>query len=152
VTLLIALSTGLTAAGQPRWQDEGERGERRGRSGAMSIREELNLTDAQEQQIGRLRLDHQKKVDGLRAQIREARFELRSIAGAEKVDRAAAEKQIKAVSDAEHQIKLAHLDHWLAVRGILTADQQKIWKGRFEAGPGGGGGKRRPRGHGCGRW
>jgi Spy/CpxP family protein refolding chaperone len=155
LTLLIAVSAWPAAGAQPRWQDDEGREGGRGRSRAEGIREELKLTDAQEQQIGRLRLDHQKKVEGLRAQMREARFELRSIARAEKVDRAAAEKYVKAASDAGHQIKLAWLDHWIAVRALLTPDQQKIWKERFDGGPadfpgGRGRGKARLRGHGCG--
>lgn len=143
---------------QPRWEDEDERGPGPGRRGALH--EELNLTDRQEEQMERLRLDMQKKMDVQRARIREARFELRNAQRAEKPDRAVAEKHLKEITDAEHAMKLARLDHWMAVRGVLTPEQVKVWQDRRptgrgmmrDGGPGRGGPGQRGPGHRGGGW
>jgi Spy/CpxP family protein refolding chaperone len=46
----------------------------------------------------------------------------------EKIDRTAIEKAIKQVSDLQQQVKMNFVDFWFSVNGVLTPDQQKVWK------------------------
>ncbi|HXG00026.1 MAG TPA: Spy/CpxP family protein refolding chaperone [Bacteroidota bacterium] len=93
-----------------------------------AIIERLNLTDAQQSQMRKLHLDLMKKQTPLRSKIQTLRLEIQEQFLADKVDRAAIEKNLKAISDTQHQMKLNWLDHWYQVNAILTPEQQKIWK------------------------
>lgn len=88
----------------------------------------LNLTDAQELQMKKLHIELMKKQTQLHSKIQTLRLDTKELFLADKVDRGAIEKNIKGISDAQEQIKLNFLDHWFAVNGILTADQQKTWR------------------------
>ena len=88
----------------------------------------LNLTDAQELQMKKLRIELMKKQTQLHSKVQTLQLDIKELFLADKVDRSAIEKNIKGISDAQEQIKLNFLDHWFAVNGILTADQQKIWR------------------------
>lgn len=99
-----------------------------GRGPLRECVEELNLTDAQQTQIEKLRLEHEKKVVQQRARLQEARIEMRSQMRSEKPERAALEKAARAMTDARSQMEMARLDHWLEVRALLTPEQQKLWK------------------------
>jgi Spy/CpxP family protein refolding chaperone len=122
--LLLCLATTVALA-QPmgrmgmrdRMMDRGER-----------IKSQLKLTDAQEKQMAKLRIELQKKQIPIQAKIKTARLEMQELMMADKPDRSAIEKQMKVVSDLQYQAKLNHLDHMLAVRSILTPEQLEIWK------------------------
>ncbi len=88
----------------------------------------LNLSDAQEVQMKKLRIEMMKKQTQQHARIQSFRLDTKELFLAEKPDRSAIEKNIKGISDAQEQIKLNLLDHWFAVNAILTPEQQKIWK------------------------
>jgi len=122
-TVAIAQPSGRSAAAKP-----GERMERRVvmRKAAM---EKLDLTDQQRADLAKARFAFQKQQIELQAKIRIARLEMREQMLADKPDRTALEKGIKAVSDLQYKAKLNRLDHMLAMRGILTPEQQKKMKG-----------------------
>jgi Spy/CpxP family protein refolding chaperone len=115
-----------------------------------NVADKLNLTDQQKKDMQKLRIDMEKKNTPLESQIRLARLEIQQLMLADSPDRAKIEKQMKEVSDVELKIKLNRLDHAFAVKGILTPEQQKIWRenrggfGRF-GGVGGPGEQRRIR-------
>lgn len=90
--------------------------------------QKLNLTEAQQTQMKKLHLDLMKKQTLLRSRIQTLRLEIQEQFLADKVDRAAIEKNLKAISDAQHQMKMNMLDHWFQVNAILTPEQQKVWK------------------------
>ena len=94
----------------------------------QSMMERLKLTPQQETQMRKLRLEFMKKEIQVRAKIRVARLDVAELFAADQPDRNAIEKAAKAVSDLEYQAKLDRIDHQFAVRGILTAEQLKIWK------------------------
>ena len=94
----------------------------------MAMMQKLNLTEAQQTQVNKLRVDFQKKQIQSQAKIRLARLDLSQLLQADKPDRGAIEKGIRDVSSIETEAKLARLDHMLAVRALLTPEQQKIWK------------------------
>jgi nickel and cobalt resistance protein CnrR len=88
----------------------------------------LNLTDDQQAQMEKLRIDMQKKQTALRAKIQIARLDMQELFNATAPDRNAIEKKMKEIGDLRLQQELNQLDHQFAVRGILNPEQQKIWK------------------------
>ena len=94
----------------------------------QAMLDELKLTSEQKTQIAKLRLEFEKRQVEMQSKIRIARLDLKSLFIADKPERAAIEKQLKTISDLQYQAKLNHVDHLFAVKGILTPDQQKIWK------------------------
>ncbi len=94
----------------------------------QELMEDLKLTDAQKEQVEKLMLAHRRKMIDTRATLEKKRLDMRELMNASKPDRSAIEKALKAVSDAQYQHKLDRLDHWFAVKEILTPEQQKIWK------------------------
>ena len=107
-----------------------------------SIHDELGLSDQQEEQIEKLRSDHQKTMIDQRGRIATARVELRDLLRAEALDRPAIDKKMQEIANLEVKAHSARLDHWAAVNKILTPEQQKLWKktltdrGRRGMGPG----------------
>jgi Spy/CpxP family protein refolding chaperone len=94
----------------------------------QAMLDELKLSAEQKTQMAKLGLDFEKRQTETQSKIRIARLDLKGLFMAEKPDRAAIEKQLKTISELQYQAKLNHVDHLFAVRGILTPDQQKIWK------------------------
>ncbi|MEK9138497.1 MAG: periplasmic heavy metal sensor, partial [Bacteroidota bacterium] len=92
------------------------------------LRDALNLTDQQESQVKKLHLDLEKKQVQVHSKIHLARLDMKEIYLSDKADRSGLEKLLKQVSDLQYQLKMNHLDFWFAVNGILTPEQQKIWK------------------------
>lgn len=90
--------------------------------------EDLKMTDAQEEQFEKLMLAHRRKMIDTRAKLQQKRLDIHELMNAEKPDRSAIEKGLKAVSDVQYQQKLDRIDHWFSINAILTPEQQKIWK------------------------
>jgi len=85
----------------------------------------LNLSEAQKEQLHQLRLDHQKKVIPLQADLKLAQLELDELvntgADVKKVDAA-----IKKVNSVKGQLFEAQVKHRLTFRNMLTDEQRKI--------------------------
>lgn len=105
----------------PRW------GEGMGRRHEQ-LKEALKLTDQQETQIKKLRLELERKQAQAHSKIQLARLDMKETYLSDKIDRVAIEKSIKQVSDLQHEIKMNFVSFWFSVNGILTPDQQKVWK------------------------
>ena len=129
VTLLILLLVGSSLAiAQPR---DRMRGPHKRFDMRERMAEELNLTDQQKDQMKKLRLDFERKQTAMHSQIKMARLDLEELFLKDKLDRSSIEKQMKAISDLQYQAKLDHIGHWFAVNGILSPEQQGIWKEHF---------------------
>lgn len=131
IAILAALSiaTGIAYA-QPDDDDFPRRG---------PMHERLNLTDAQESQMQKIRLDLQRKQMPLKAKIAALRLDVKEQYMSDKPDRKAIERALKNITDTQLEMKSNMTDHWFAVNNILTPDQQKVWKqmaGRFIDGAG----------------
>ena len=104
--------------------------------GRKELMAKLKLTDDQEAQMQKMRIDLEKKQTALQAKIRIARLEMQELFSAANPDKATIEKKIKEVSDLQYQEKLNGLDHLFSVKAILSPEQQKIWKDHMkQAGP-----------------
>ena len=88
----------------------------------------LNLSESQEVQVQKLRLELMKKQTQLRAKLQTLHLDNKGLFLAEKVDRKAIESNIKSISDVQEQLKLNMVDHWFDVNAMLTTEQQKLWK------------------------
>jgi len=126
--LLLATSIAFSQPGErqrgPR--PDGQRGPRE------AVIRDLQLTDAQKAQFKKLQVDHQRKQIQTESKIRLARLDLRDLFQADKPDKGAIEKALRAISDIQFQAKANHLDHWFAVHNMLTPEQQSKWKEHFE--------------------
>lgn len=93
-----------------------------------AMMKDLKLTDQQQAQMDKMRIEMKKQQVTLQGKIRLLRVEMQELMLAENPDKNAIQKKMKEVSDLQLQEKEAFVDHLFAVKGILTADQQKIWK------------------------
>jgi Spy/CpxP family protein refolding chaperone len=115
-------------AGTSLAQMGGRMAERRAESRRGSMMKELNLTPDQETKIKKLRLELEKKQTVVDPKIKLARIAMKEVLMADKLDRAAIEKQVKEISGLQLEKKLNFVDHMFAVYNILTPEQQKTWK------------------------
>jgi Spy/CpxP family protein refolding chaperone len=93
-----------------------------------AMMKDLKLTDQQQAQMDKMRIEMKKQQVTLQGKIRLLRVEMQELLLAENPDKNAIQKKMKEVSDLQLQEKEAFVDHLFAVKGILTADQQKTWK------------------------
>ncbi len=123
-----------------------------GRSGQMGLarfvnnptmRQQLGITDEQVAKFHQLNEDFQKAGIQNRATMQIKRMELNDLMRADKPDRAAIDRKLAEVTAAQSASEKANIDHQLAMRTILTADQQAkiktMMQNRPGMGPGGGG-------------
>lgn len=124
VIVLGLLATTMALAQPPR----GPMGPRGMGPRYQALIDELKLTDTQQAQMEKIRLDLMKKQTALRSKVQTLRLDIQEQFLADKVDRPAIEKNLKAITDVQQQMKMNMLDHWFQVNAILTPEQQKIWK------------------------
>lgn len=93
-----------------------------------AIFKKLNLTEAQETQMKKLRIQLMKKQTQLHSKIQTLRLDIKELFLADKVDRKAVESNIKSITDSQEQLKLNMVGHWFDVNSILNPEQQKVWK------------------------
>lgn len=85
---------------------------------------ELGLTEKQTEQIKALALNHRKAVIKLEADLKIAELEMRSLMDGDPSD-ADVRKRAKAVSQLREKLHEMRIEHMLAVRKVLTPEQQK---------------------------
>ena len=112
--VLLAGSVCLQA--QPRT----ERGER--------MMETLNLTEDQVATMKEMRAEHMKAMADHEAAVKKARIDLRSLMTADVPDKSAIKGKMKDLADLRLKEEGARVDHWFAVRSMLTPEQQKLFK------------------------
>ena len=88
------------------------------------LRQQLGLSDDQVAKIESAQLEFAKQEIQRRAALRAKRLELAALLRAENLDRGAIERKLREVNELELQTRLAWLDHGLAVRNLLTAEQR----------------------------
>jgi Spy/CpxP family protein refolding chaperone len=92
------------------------------------VMEELNLTDDQQKQFGKLHDEMEKKQIDLRSKVQSLRVDLKGLFRDEKPDQGKIESKINEISKLQNEMKHAHVGFWFSVNKILNADQQKAWK------------------------
>jgi Spy/CpxP family protein refolding chaperone len=103
------------------------------------MKQELGLSDAQVTQIRKLHLDQRKAAIKRRADAQLARIELQELMQAPTVDEKAVALRVKEISDIQAANIKARVDTMLAMKKILTPEQQEkmkqLHRGRMQ-GPG----------------
>jgi Spy/CpxP family protein refolding chaperone len=85
---------------------------------------ELGLSDKQAEQIDQLSLTHRKNVIKLEADLKIAEIEFRDMMEGEPSE-ADVRKKAKTLSQLREKLQDLRIDHMLAVRKVLTPEQQK---------------------------
>jgi Spy/CpxP family protein refolding chaperone len=139
---------------RPQRPGPGPRGPRVGAPGPAQMAEALGLTDQQKAQIEKLRADQQRAAIKRRADQKLAKFELGELLKAQTVDEKAVALRVKELTDLHGAAIKARVDHLLAMKKILTPEQQEKMKqmhaNRPGMGRGPGMGRRMMRGPGRG--
>jgi Spy/CpxP family protein refolding chaperone len=114
----------------------------------IAMADKLSLTDQQVEQLRNLKIQYQKEMIRLRADLQLARLELKEVMMKARLDEKAALAMQDRISNIKSSIDRKRLEHMIAARKILTEEQQAKWKKmRREDGPRG----RHQRGDGPGR-
>lgn len=90
------------------------------------LESKLNLTDTQKDQIEKLRLDHQKAMIDLKANLEKARLELREITSKDDFTRNEYLAAHSKMAKLREQIQLAGANHRMDVLDLMNKDQRKI--------------------------
>jgi len=119
--------------------------QRAGRVDPAALKAELGLSDEQATQLRKMWVDGRKQAIRQRADLEIARIELRELTEAPVVDQKAVDAKVKAISDLQAARLKARTDQRLAMRRILSPEQQEKMKqlaregrrhrGSGEAGP-----------------
>ncbi|HLB00128.1 MAG TPA: Spy/CpxP family protein refolding chaperone [Bacteroidota bacterium] len=133
--VIFALAAMISTANAQRLENRDPR-PRDGRN----LRDSTGLDQATMAKIQKLREDHQKNVIALRAKMKTARVDFRSMRRQDKPDEAALLAKQKEISGIRGELEAAMLRHRLAVGNMLTPEQREHLKehrrGDFAAGPG----------------
>jgi len=108
-------------------QEMRERG-RAERVDPAALRAELGLSDEQATQLRKMWAEGRKQAIRQRADLSIARIELRELTSAPVVDQKAIDAKVKAISDLEGARLKARTDQRLAMRRLLSPEQQEKMK------------------------
>ena len=92
------------------------------------IFDKLNLSDAQKDQIAKLRTDFQTKMVDLKANLQKDKIALKALRNKDEVTRSEVITAVEAVNKSKNAIALAWANHIMDIRDILTPEQRKIAK------------------------
>jgi len=106
-----------------------------------SMRQQLGITDEQVSKFHQQNEDFQKAGIQNRATMQIKNLELNDLLRADKPDRAAIDKKLAEVTAAQAASEKARIDHQLAMRSLLTPDQQTKLKQMMQNQPGMGPGR-----------
>ena len=95
---------------------------------AGGLRAELGLSPEQSTQLDKIRAGARKLAIRHRADVSIARIELEELMNAPTVDQKAIDAKVKAISDLQAAQLRARIDERLAVRRVLTPEQQEKMK------------------------
>jgi Spy/CpxP family protein refolding chaperone len=101
---------------------------RQGGPAPAVIQAELGLSAEQAAQVAKLRADGRKQAIRQRADLAIARIELQELMDAPSVDEKAVAAQVKAISDLQAASLKARTDQRLAMRRLLSPEQQEKMK------------------------
>lgn len=110
----------------------------------------ITLTTDQLTQIDKLMSDHQTTASSLQTTLKARETELRSLMTATSPDKSAINAKIDEISGVQSQLQKENAAFQVAVRGLLTSDQQAALDAARAAGGPGAGGRHHGRGRGMG--
>ncbi len=98
-----------------------------------NMRQELNLTEEQEDQMQNLRYISEKDLIKLKANLQTAKLELKKFKLADEPNQKKIHSQIEKVGQERTAIEKAKADHQLEVRKLLSEEQYKIFRKNMKA-------------------
>ncbi len=90
----------------------------------FQMAEQLDLTDAQKDQMRDLRTKHQKEMIQRRADVKVARLELRELIR-DAADRVTINSKVEQIGSMQTEIEKARVGHRLDARNLLTPEQRE---------------------------
>lgn len=99
---------------------------------AAKLIKKLNLTEQQKPELGKLMVEHAKKMIDQRAKFASNAIDLRVLLRAESPQQNAIEKKMRELADLKVQEETLRLNLWFSVNKLLTVDQQKVWKNALQ--------------------
>lgn len=124
-TLLTSIALMTVLLSNSVFAQPGNSGPDRMRDGRFNMTTKLDLTDDQQTQIDKLRLDHQKEVSPLRDELHSLQNAYKLMIIDDKASKADLQKQLAKMSDARSELGLKKALHQREVRSLLT-DEQKV--------------------------
>ncbi len=88
----------------------------------------LNLTDEQKTKIEDARLNHQKQMIDLKANLEKKLLALKELRVKGNLDRNDVVTAVKDINQAKNDIAIARANNMMDIYDILTLEQRKIWK------------------------
>jgi len=92
-----------------------------------NIIKELNLSDEQQTNIGQMRLQNQKEMVDLKADLQKKNIELKELLQNGNYSRAEYMAKTDAIISAKNNIEIARAEHQMDIYESLDVDQQKTW-------------------------
>ncbi|MCF7809217.1 MAG: Spy/CpxP family protein refolding chaperone [Candidatus Marinimicrobia bacterium] len=99
-----------------------------GQAPPFRMSQELNLTEEQAQQMKDLRMDHESTMIDLNASLKQERLNMRKLMGADEPNKKKIYAQLEKINSVDMKIQKARVDHRLAMRSTLSAEQLKVYK------------------------
>lgn len=97
-----------------------------------NLHEQLNLNEAQQDQMSDLRYEHQKQVLDLRSAVQKNKLEIKHMMAQNKVDANQLKVLTQKNSDLRSEMSQLKVDHWLKVYNLLDENQQEVWTKTFD--------------------
>lgn len=94
----------------------------------------LNLTDQQKEKVEALRLNHQKAMIDLKADLQKAKLAMRETLKKDEMSKADFTSQSDKVASVKEKIRKERESHMMAIYDVLDANQKKMWR-EFHANP-----------------
>ena len=92
------------------------------------IKNELKLTDTQQEQFATIRYETQKKNSELHSKIALERLELQRLKSVKNFNISDIQKKLEEINTVRITIELNFLKEWSEKNKLLNDEQQKIWK------------------------
>gem|GEM_PF-435418 len=102
--------------------------------GRMAFCSQMDLTDAQQEQLKTLRLEHYKAIQPLRSKMIELKARERTLILEDNADMKALNSVIDEQSDLNNKISKLRVEHRVKVRSLLTDEQKMLMDQRRSSG------------------
>jgi len=122
----LALILSLQLNAQPRHQKRAPAHE--DGPGNKKLMEQLNLTDQQEEQVSKLRSEHQLNMIDSRAEIRKLEVQLNDEKRKKDLDEEKILSLTKQIGEQKADLQTRSTQMWLNVYNLLDEKQKEIWK------------------------
>lgn len=119
---------GMGYGGQMRGMGRGRRGGPGRMSGLLRLADEVDLSEAQRDELSEIFTSHRKDTIKRKAEIELAKVDLQKLARQEEPDMDAVEAQLRKIADLQVEMKLSQIKVRVDPRDVLTEEQKTALK------------------------